>query len=96
MCVKKCPFEAISIFEIPKSIQNNLLHRYGPNAFMLCGLPLPTLGEVIGIAGSNGIGKTSLFNILSWKIRPNLGDYLNPPKWNEILKKFKGRNTLKN
>ncbi len=39
ICVKKCPFEAINIINLPKSLEGQQTHRYGPNSFKLhrCG-----------------------------------------------------------
>lgn len=35
ICVKKCPFEAINIINLPKDLENNTTHRYGSNTFKL-------------------------------------------------------------
>lgn len=35
ICVKKCPFEAINIINLPKSLEGSQTHRYGPNSFKL-------------------------------------------------------------
>eukprot|EP00956_Cyclotella_meneghiniana_P033536 scaffold96801_cov29-Cyclotella_meneghiniana.AAC.1 len=35
ICVKKCPFEAINIINLPKDLERNTTHRYGPNSFKL-------------------------------------------------------------
>jgi len=45
---------------------------------------------VLGLVGTNGIGKTTALRILSGKEKPNLGRFSDPPDWNEILKHFKG------
>jgi ATP-binding cassette subfamily E protein 1 len=45
--------------------------------------------------GTNGIGKSTALNILSGKIKPNLGKFDNPPDWAEIIGYFKG-STLQN
>lgn len=39
MCVKRCPFEAIKIINLPKGLTNEVTHRYGPNSFKLHRLP---------------------------------------------------------
>lgn len=90
LCIKKCPFEAISIINIPKNLTTQLSHRYGPNTFKLHRLPYPQLGQILGLVGTNGIGKTTALKILSGKEKPNLGNFLNPPDWNQILKHYKG------
>ena len=35
ICVKKCPFEAIQIINLPKNLEKETTHRYGPNTFKL-------------------------------------------------------------
>jgi len=90
ICVKKCPFEAISIINLPKNLDNQTTHRYGPNSFKLHRLPMPRGGEVLGLVGTNGIGKSTALKILSAKMKPNLGNFDEPPTWEEILKHFRG------
>jgi len=36
------------------------------------------------------MGKSTVVNILSGNLKPNLGRYENPPEWNEILKYYSG------
>ena len=38
-------------------------------------MPVPQQGNVLGIVGTNGIGKSTALNILSGKLKPNLGKY---------------------
>jgi len=90
LCIKKCPFNAINIINIPKNLERDCTHRYGLNTFKLHRLPYPQLGQVLGLVGQNGIGKTTAMRILAGKEKPNLGRYTDPPDWNEILKYFKG------
>merc|ERR1719421_1783783 len=35
ICVKKCPFQAISIINLPKDLGKETTYRYGPNTFKL-------------------------------------------------------------
>jgi len=65
-------------------------HRYGKNAFKLHRLPVPRPGQVLGLVGINGIGKSTALLILGNKLKPNLGNYREPPEWETILKYFKG------
>ena len=51
---------------------------------------MPRPGQVLGLVGTNGIGKSTALKILSGKLKPNLGRYDNPPDWEEILKYFRG------
>uniref|UniRef100_A0AAQ6IPC4 ABC transporter domain-containing protein n=1 Tax=Anabas testudineus TaxID=64144 RepID=A0AAQ6IPC4_ANATE len=56
----------------------------------VCRLPIPRPGEVLGLVGTNGIGKSTALKILAGKQKPNLGKYDNPPDWQEILTYFRG------
>ncbi|KAG7586667.1 4Fe-4S ferredoxin-type iron-sulfur binding domain [Arabidopsis thaliana x Arabidopsis arenosa] len=91
ICVKKCPFEAIQIINLPKDLDKDTTHRYGANGFKLHRLPVPRPGQVLGLVGTNGIGKTTALNILAGgKLKPNLGRFNTPPDWEEILTHFRG------
>ncbi|MEM3824121.1 MAG: ribosome biogenesis/translation initiation ATPase RLI [Candidatus Bathyarchaeia archaeon] len=90
ICVKKCPFNAISIVNLPDELERECSHRFGHNAFKLYKFPIPSSGAVLGLLGKNGIGKTTALKILSGEIKLNLGNYENPPDWNEIVKHFRG------
>lgn len=90
LCVKKCPFEAITIINLPKNLSTQTSHRYGMNTFKLHRLPLPQIGQILGLVGTNGIGKTTALKILSGKEKPNLGNFTKPPDWNQIIKHYKG------
>jgi len=90
ICIKKCPYSAISIVNLPEKLSRNLVHRYGPNAFELFKLPVPKEGRSLGILGSNGVGKSTSLKILAGVIKPNLGRYESPPDWDEIIDFFKG------
>ncbi|CAL6380581.1 unnamed protein product [Bathycoccus prasinos] len=90
ICVKKCPFEAIQIINLPKNLEKETTHRYGPNTFKLHRLPTPKSGQVLGLVGTNGIGKSTALKILAGKLKPNLGKFANPPDWSDILLHFRG------
>lgn len=90
ICVKKCPFEAISIINLPSNLEKDTTHRYSQNSFKLHRLPTPRPGEVLGLVGTNGIGKSTALKILAGKLKPNLGRYSDPPDWTEILQNFRG------
>ena len=90
ICVKKCPFKAISIVRVPEELEGECVHRFGPNAFKLYRLPVPMRGVVLGVLGQNGTGKTTSLNILAGRIKPNLGRYEDPPDWDEIIDFFRG------
>lgn len=91
ICVKKCPFEAIVIVNLAKELGDHKIHQYGINSFRLYHLPTPKKGTVIGLLGRNGMGKSTIINILSGNIRPNLGKYDNNQlAWDDILDNFRG------
>ncbi|EPA04875.1 ATP-binding cassette domain-containing protein, partial [Candidatus Nitrosarchaeum limnium] len=90
ICVKVCPFEAITIVNLASELASDKIHQYGPNSFRLYKLPTPRKGEVVGLLGRNGMGKSTVVNILSGNLKPNLGRYDNPPEWDEILKYYSG------
>jgi ATP-binding cassette subfamily E protein 1 len=90
ICVKKCPFKAISIVNLPDELEKDCSHRFGPNAFKLFRLPTPSPGIVLGLLGQNGIGKTTTLKVLSGEFRPNLGDFEEPPEWDEIIQHYRG------
>ncbi|OHT13194.1 ABC transporter E family member 2 [Tritrichomonas foetus] len=92
MCVNVCPYKAIQIVNLPRSLESETTHRFGRNGFKLHRLPQPRYKQVLGLVGQNGIGKSTAFQILSNKLRPNLGQ-INPqnqPDWLQIIQKFRG------
>lgn len=90
ICVKVCPFDAITIVNLASELATDKIHQYGMNSFRLYRIPTPKKGEVVGLLGRNGMGKSTVVNILSGNLKPNLGRYENPPDWDEILKYFAG------
>jgi len=90
ICVKKCPFDAIQIINLPANLEKETTHRYSANSFKLHRLPVPRPGVVLGLVGTNGIGKSTALKILSGKQKPNLGRFADPPDWTEILAYFRG------
>ena len=118
------------IINLPKDLEKETTHRYGPNSFKLhrwgheggvgvvgaggrwampaggwvpacahvcrshgevcastaprpcrrccrcrCRLPMPRPGQVLGLVGSNGTGKSTALKILAGKLKPNLGRF---------------------
>ncbi len=90
ICVKVCPFEAITIVNLATELGTDKIHQYGKNSFRLYRLPTPKKGEVVGLLGRNGMGKSTVVSILSGNLKPNLGNYDSPPEWDQILKRFAG------
>ncbi|MCL1971232.1 MAG: ribosome biogenesis/translation initiation ATPase RLI [Candidatus Bathyarchaeota archaeon] len=92
ICVKKCPFKALSIVNLPNELDADCSHRFSENSFKLFRLPMPSAGTVLGLLGQNGIGKSTTLKVFSGGIKPNLGQYDNPPEWNEIIQHYRGSN----
>ena len=90
ICVKVCPFDAITIVNLASELSADKVHQYGINSFRLYKLPTPKKGEVVGLLGRNGMGKSTVVNILSGNLKPNFGNYAEPPEWEEVLKFYKG------
>lgn len=90
ICVKKCPYDAIKIINLPANLANETTHRYSMNSFKLHRLPTPRCGEVLGLVGTNGIGKSTALKILAGKLKPNLGRFDVPPDWPSVLAHFRG------
>jgi ATP-binding cassette subfamily E protein 1 len=80
------------IINLPKELEKETTHRYGPNSFKLhrralgvidtllwltlwLRLPTPRPGQVLGLVGTNGIGKSTALKILAGKLKPNLGRF---------------------
>ncbi len=91
ICIKKCPFNAISIINLPDPLESELTYRYGPDQFSLFRMAVPKKGKVLGIIGQNGIGKSTLLKILSGDFKINFGKFGEAaPNWKEIIDFFKG------
>ena len=55
------------------------------------GLPSLEEGTVLGLLGPNGIGKSTIMNILSGNLIPNFGDFENPQEnWDNVIEYYKG------
>jgi len=89
ICVKRCPFKAISIVNLAEELSEEKIHQYGPNSYRLYRLPAPREKTVIGLLGRNGVGKSTVINILSGLLKPNLGRSPEP-SWDEVIEYFKG------
>lgn len=90
ICIKKCPFDAINIIKLPSGVGSKTTHRFGPNRFVLYKLPTPRIGSVLGLVGTNGIGKTTALKILTKKLKPNLGEFDKVVSWQDVVSAFKG------
>ena len=90
ICIHKCPFDAIKIIGLPEALKVDLVHQFGRNDFRIFRLPVPRAGQVTGLLGPNGVGKTTALNILSGQLVPNLGQYRAKGKWDRVLEAFAG------
>ncbi len=88
ICVHKCPFQAITIVNLPDELERDCVHKYGVSGFRLYRLPIIKKGKVIGILGRNALGKTTMARILSGELTPNLcrGEATRE----EVVKQFRG------
>ncbi|MFX0000701.1 MAG: ribosome biogenesis/translation initiation ATPase RLI [Candidatus Hodarchaeota archaeon] len=91
ICIKKCPFNAISIVNLPDPLENQISYRYGQDQFSLFRLAIPKKGKVLGLIGQNGIGKSTLLKLLSNDLKINFGRFgEKAPDWKEIIEHYKG------
>lgn len=93
ICVNRCPYEALSIINLPEALKITPVHRYGNNGFELFNLPAPRFGSIVGILGVNGIGKSTIFKILSKTLQPNFAnfDVKFQNSFDKLAELFKGR-----
>lgn len=92
ICVRRCPFNAIGVVNLPHAKESDIVHRYGENGFALYGLPIPMKEKILGLLGRNGIGKSTAIKILSGNEKINFGkqkNNLDPKKY------FKGTELMK-
>jgi len=87
ICIKKCPFDAIVIVNLAQEIGVDKIHQYGINSFRLYKIPIPKEGMVTGLVGRNGMGKSTIINLLSGNLKPNFGEFEKAPTWDEILQR---------
>jgi ATP-binding cassette, sub-family E, member 1 len=90
ICIKKCPFDAIVIVNLARELSQDKIHQYGINSFRFYRLPAPRRGSVVGLVGRNGMGKSTIVNVLSGSLKPNLGKYDSDVSWDQVLKYFQG------
>ena len=90
ICPNRCPFGAITIINLPEQLTKDPVHKFGENMFELYSLPTPLFGQVTGILGKNGLGKSTAFKVLGNILKPNLGKLGSQPEFKEIINYFKG------
>lgn len=89
ICAKAAP-DAIKVVKLPEELNIDPIHRYGANKFALYDLPTPLFGQVVGILGINGIGKSSAINVLAGLLKPNFGNFGKESSYKEVIDFFKG------
>lgn len=87
ICIKKCPFDAIVIVNLARETGIDKIHQYGVNSFRLYKIPIPKKGTVSGLVGRNGMGKSTIINLLTGNVKPNFGNVNKELSWEEILDK---------
>jgi ATP-binding cassette subfamily E protein 1 len=87
ICIKKCPFDAIVIVNLAQELGVDKIHQYGINSFRLYKIPIPKEGVVTGLVGRNGMGKSTVINLLSGNLKPNYGEFDRELSWEEVLKR---------
>lgn len=91
VCARDGFFEGVEenvATSLPTNSDGNIIHAYSRDSFQLGGVATPRSGEVVGLVGSNGTGKSTVLKILAGKLKPNLGNLSDPPEWPEILSSF--------
>jgi len=91
ICVKVCPFDAIDILNLSEELKSDKIHQYGVNSFRIFRIPTVRRGQVVGLVGRNGIGKSTALKILAGQLVPNLGDYEHEASWDRFLRYLSGR-----
>lgn len=91
ICIKVCPFDAIDILNLSEELKIDKIHQYGVNSFRLFRIPTVRRGQVVGLVGRNGIGKSTALKILAGQLIPNLGVYEKEGTWDTFLKYLSGR-----
>ena len=91
ICVKRCPFDAIRIINLPDEMMKEITFQYGVNTFRTYNIASPEEGKIIGLIGRNGIGKTTNINLVSGAIKPNFGELSAQLTDSDIIKRFRGK-----
>ena len=75
ICPKVCPFDALTIINLPELKNKTPIHQYGLNGFRIFDLPLVQEKAITGIIGRNGIGKSTVINVLSNNEKANFAKF---------------------
>ncbi len=88
ICAKAAP-NAITIINLPDMAQKDPIHQYTENGFRIFNLPQIQENSITGIVGRNGIGKSTVINILSKNIQANFGNFKTKQTEEEYFTKLK-------
>ena len=91
ICVKRCPFDAIRIINLPDEMAKEITFQYGINTFRTFNIATPIENKVVGLIGRNGIGKTTNIKLISNELVPNFGDFKRSYSYEEVIKAFRGK-----
>ncbi|MDD3263884.1 MAG: ribosome biogenesis/translation initiation ATPase RLI [Candidatus Nanoarchaeia archaeon] len=94
ICVKRCPFGAIKIVNLPQELDKDPIFRYQENGFSLYNIPLPQNNKIIGILGRNGIGKSTAIKILNSNLELNFGNLEKKATIEDYKEYFKGSEVM--
>ncbi len=97
ICANMCPPKAIYIKYILEEPTDLIpTHKYpnsgGKEGFRLYNLPSLLSGKVSGLCGPNGIGKTTVLNLISGNLIPNFGQVdlnLNEIQWETVIRNIR-------
>jgi len=97
ICVNVCPTKAIYVKNIlQEPLELTPTHKYPDieekSGFRLYNLPTLVSGKVSGLCGPNGIGKTTVLDIIAGNLKPNFGlsDLSSDEiQWKYIIKNIK-------
>ncbi|KAH0849898.1 hypothetical protein HID58_095985, partial [Brassica napus] len=69
------PAVILKIVDLPKDLDKDTIHSYGPDSFKLHRFPLPVPGKVLGLVGPHSVGKTTALKVLARELKPNFGRF---------------------
>ncbi|MCP4760823.1 MAG: ribosome biogenesis/translation initiation ATPase RLI [archaeon] len=96
ICINKCPSNAIFVKNLVEEDESQQkIHQYAEDSFRLYNLPTLMSGRVTGLCGPNGIGKSTMLNILSMIMKPNFGEFdvdLKKNNWKNIATQIRDSN----
>lgn len=101
ICINKCPKNAIYVKNLVEEKESEQrIHLYpskdaDQEGFRLYNFPTLVPGRVTGLCGPNGIGKSTILNILSLNMKPNFGNLnmdISKKSWKELASNVRDSN----